>query len=119
MPQGLWLSDERSYGWSHKCHEAECFLEKLNHQTKFRLDMKNILVLDSESKISSLTKSYCIDRYSEPLLTPLNWENIKKEYSGVYISNYNREHDTYLWYMKWDCNSACIWDLSVVKPFSN
>ena len=50
----------------------------------------------------------------------INWQPLTEQYAGIIISPYQwkrrldgRASD---WYYGWDCASACIWDLSAVRP---
>jgi len=46
----------------------------------------------------------------------INWAEVTKKYSGLLISPYIEQAKLeYFWYSRWDCASACIWDLSQVR----
>ncbi len=126
-PAGMWLSDDSDYGWPKWCEEQEFNLEGLTIKKTFEItDISKILVLDTDEKIIAFNKKYTISfpDYDSKLfkfLAYLDWKRISKEYAGVLISPYSWElrlAPGFMWYYGWDCASACVWDLSVLKEIT-
>jgi hypothetical protein len=122
-PIGLWLSDETDMGWKEWCEGEEFRLEWLKHRTDFEVDLTRICVLDSDDKIKAFSKEYSVRPIPDlTALLVIDWDRVAKLYSGILISPYSYELRLKLefsWYYGWDCASACIWDLSAVKPLVN
>ena len=58
-PHGLWLSDESSNsGWREWCKGENFGLDRLKNETKFKLDIDNILLLNTDKKVKEITKEY-------------------------------------------------------------
>ena len=46
----------------------------------------------------------------------IDWERVKEQYSGIIITPYCFDlRLDFIWYYGWDCESACIWDTSILK----
>lgn len=138
-PFGLWLSDETDYGWREWCKENEFNLGRLKHETKFKVNMEGILLLDTPEKIRKFTKDFSFDllqkiaEKASPELAKtssidvmgvihIDWEAVKKIYSGIIITPYQwslRLDYSMVWYYSWDCASGCIWDLSKIEVISH
>lgn len=120
-PVGLWLSDESSdYGWKKWCSDQEFALHGLKHETKFKVNLENILILDTPKKILDFNKKYQFNPFKRlnqgrRIINYINWEEVQKNYSGIIITPYQwtlRLDMKVFWYYGWDCASGCIWDLS-------
>lgn len=114
-PRGLWLSDEHSeLGWSKWCEEND--FGSLAYKKAFTLDMEQVLHLKTYRDLVAFTVHYDkVGAWSERG-TYLDWQRVKKAYAGLLITPYCYEARLELmWYYGWDCASACIWDLSVLK----
>lgn len=57
-PVGLWLSDESNHGWKKWCKNEEFGLDRLKYETKFKVNLENILILDKPKKILDFSKKY-------------------------------------------------------------
>lgn len=118
-PHGLWLSVEGTEGdqtWKTWCEGEDFRTEGLRQATTFDVDLSRVLVIDDGATLYSLTKQYpgpSVGSYIYP-----DWSRIADEYAGIVIAPYHssyRLNNAVFWYYSWDCASACIWDLSVVK----
>jgi hypothetical protein len=73
-----------------------------------KFEEKNVLILDSETKISEFYQKYKYKGW-------VDWIKVSNEFSGIvfnpYFYNLRRK---YLWYSGIDVPSACIWDLSII-----
>ncbi len=120
-PVGLWLSDESDYGWHRWCEDEEFRRENLEYETKFIVeDDTHFLVIDTVEKLLKFTDKYKlpfgIDTINSSMF--LDWLRVRNEYTGILITPYQyslRLHTSTAWYYGWDCASACVWDLSILK----
>lgn len=116
-PIGFWLSDDsREDGWVWWCSAESFRLDYLRYQTPFEVDDSNILHLAGASQIVQFTQEW-----GKPIpgtrLPYIDWDGLKEKYSGIVISPYCWSvRLELLWYYSWDFASACIWDLSILKP---
>lgn len=94
-PAGLWLSDERpgKFGWQAWCDLNGFRTDRLEHPVQFHVDESRLLFVDW-GDLSNLT--------TEP-----DWAVVKRRCAGAYGFN-----DLYSF--GWDCDSACVWDLSAL-----
>lgn len=120
-PVGLWLSDETSHGWKSWCEDREFGLERLKKETRFKVDLTNVILVDTIEKLSSFTKEFSYTpKWADGLeiVKYINWPEVKKLYSGIIITPYQWEcrlDPDLFWYYSWDCASGCIWDLTKLK----
>lgn len=63
-----------------------------------------------------------IERYEMRLdpFTGINWQKLSEDYSGIEIENYHKinfkfRNIKHTWFLAWDVDSGCIWDLSKIK----
>jgi hypothetical protein len=111
-PDGLWLSVDGPDDWYMWCHKEDFRVESLAFRTKFVVDLDRCLVAVTKSDLIEFT-----DRYGNPDHYGIDWAKVALDYSGFVMPNYKRHHDRKLWWQNfWDCSSAAIWDLSVVRP---
>lgn len=113
-PNGLWLSDESSYGWKEWCRSAGYGDTSL--ATNFVCDLTDWCLLLTSNEILAFTEKYSTPEFR--VFRCIDWVRVKKEFSGILITPYDwklrldpRTH----WYYGWDCASACVWDLMTVK----
>lgn len=58
-PYGLWLSDESTdEGWKTWCEGAECFLDRLKHETQFEVDVTKLFFINSDLKLIAFSNRY-------------------------------------------------------------
>lgn len=117
-PVGLWLSDEQEYGWYDWCHDEDFRLHSLRHQ--YVVEVRNstsLITLSNKKDFKAFSEHYAI-REKGLMEGNIHWGKVMQEYGGILISPYRWE-DRYdfQWYYGWDCASACIWDLSLIKSF--
>lgn len=114
-PNGLWLSDESSDGWSKWCKSEQFGLSRLKNKTLFSCDTSSWLVLDTMEKVHEFVKTY-EEKYIPDLpLKNINWTKLSSQYGGILITPYYREiRHNYLFYSSWDVASACVWDLKTI-----
>lgn len=117
-PHGMWLSDESDYGWKEWCEKEKFRLEHLAYRTDYEIDLSDILFLSSDQHIRVFSEKY---RYKNPSsyierLKFIDWDKVYEEYKGILISPYSWNlRLEYMWYYGFDCASACVWDVSVLK----
>ena len=116
-PAGLWLSDESpgGFGWKEWCG-MEQFGWDFTAGVEFEVDWSRVLVVKEGDPI--LDEG---DPLREALGMPLwgwhLWESVAAKWSGVFM----RPHTDIphwprpLWTLGWDCDSACVWDLSCLR----
>ena len=123
-PHGLWLSDESGEeGWKNWCEGEGFRTETLNVERKFKVDLENVIVLDSLEKLVSFHMLFNqalpgMEKFNSPgkYNSQINWGDVAKVCSGIVIAPYHYEaRMNYMWYYGWDCASGCIWDLTKVK----
>lgn len=115
------MSDESDYGWHRWCEDEEFRRENLEYETKFIVeDDTHFLVIDTVEKLLKFTDKYKlpfgIDTINSSMF--LDWLRVRNEYTGILITPYQyslRLHTSTAWYYGWDCASACVWDLSILK----
>lgn len=124
-PKGLWLScdDDSGIGWYEWCHQNRFMVNNLKHKTEVTIDTSNLLILDSPDKWQEFSDNYI------PLGLSIfckDWKALSKQFSGIAVLNYvrawlcdGRGIDKNVWFAMWDCSSACIWDLSIIKDSKN
>lgn len=134
-PHGLWLSDELSdCGWKAWCKGEEVGLDRLKNEAKFKLNIDNILLLNTVKNVKEFTRKYGVSMaealgidvptFAEETLNSffINWCKVKSDYSGIVLTPFfwelRLDFDVH-WYYYWDCASACIWDLSTLKEIKN
>ena len=119
LPDGIWLSDESQNGWQKFCIENDFLIEKLKYKTIFSVELESIKHLQSKDDLSIFCKTFQINESVDHDFLNINWQSVKKRYKGLLISPYNSDYsleEKYLeWHSKWDCASACIWDLTSLK----
>jgi hypothetical protein len=113
-PNGFWLSDETQYGWKEWCENA-CY-GSTEYKTDFQVDLKNILVLDTDEKILEFSKTHLIKNEERSVFVFdddfIDWEKVINKYDGILISPYSKILGYKLcWYNSWDCASICVWNL--------
>lgn len=112
-PTGLWLGvdgdwkrwvDDEEMGWCDGIQEV--FFELI--------EPHRVLILTDTEEIDQFTKEHVgtSDHYY------INWGPLTDQVAGIMIAPYcweRRLHHETSWYYSWDCASACIWDLSVLR----
>jgi hypothetical protein len=119
-PSGLWLSDETEYGWKKWCKAEEFKLDHLSHELVVEVDLSEVLWLRDKEMLRLFSIAFDVTGSFRPSSRHswcLDWKAVAKEHKGILISPYQWEcRYELLWYYSWDCASACIWDLSAIKP---
>lgn len=120
-PSGLWLTDEKQYGWKKWCDD-NCFGRQ---DVCYRVELKkdNILFLTTVKHILQFSKEYrCVGSthmLNVMSLDAIDWTAVKKKYHGIMISPYQaRLNPDILWYNTWDCASGVVWNLDSIKKFT-
>lgn len=112
-PNGLWLSVDDD--WHRWCQD-----EGLNWSSEpgvaFEIvEPSRVLMLSSVEDIDAFTEKF-INLFSDQYRT--DWGLLAERFAGLLIAPYQWERRLHFgtsWYYPWDCASACIWDLSVVR----
>lgn len=132
-PNGLWVSDEDSYGWSHWCTAEHFAVEHLECEHRIELwPDNNILFIRSVEEIDKFHEEYAVDMIGRIITTLpsgemwerkprkdwVDWTVIYPLCQGIIVTPYlwERRMD-YMWYYGWDCAGGCIWDLSAIRTF--
>ncbi len=117
-PRGFWLSDESQTEncWSYWCLGNE--FGSLEYSTLFQLDLSQILILDTASKVTEFTLKYQQTCPLFSLFSSIDWPTIATQYKGILITPYSTQINI-SWYTTLDCSSACIWDLSALTQVGN
>ena len=125
-PAGFWLSDDsRGRGWYH--WRLENGYDDMPSPACFEiLDFSKLLIIDVPSQLPEKYKRWPGDSdYNHKerggVVEQILWRDIAKHYSGIYVRNYSHDMEhrwPEQWYYAWDCDSACIWDLSVISPYN-
>lgn len=122
-PNGLWLSDDDSFGWKDWCEGEQWRLDQLAHRTEFVLAPgANVKVLDSTRAIYKFHEKFS----GHPAFAGtgvedswINWDKVVARYDGIIITPYQwsvRLQIGMIWYYGWDCASGCIWNLDAIEP---
>ncbi len=123
-PNGLWLSDETNHGWQEWCLIQDFKINALKYIYKVEVEAnKKLLHIQNKKELLLFTEKYVSqDSLNIPVgfVFCLNWKKVMLDYSGILITPYINEArlvSRLSWYCLWDCASACIWDLSLIKNF--
>lgn len=119
-PQGLWLSDEKDFGWNEWCRGQEFGLERLQFETLIEIDMERVIHISNDDDL------LIFDSLWNELIFPggtylkkIDWKGVKDTYAGILISPHlSTMRFDLSWYSSWDCASGCIWDLSIITKVS-
>ena len=136
-PGGLWLSDDDSNGWLRLLERAVKenpdqwgdASETWRCRTEFRVDTDDqVLWLRTERGLNRFVSQYgepqersCDgDQSGSGYGLHIDWNRVKTEYKGILISPYqeqlsHRHGDPRFHWYRFDCASACIWDLSCLE----
>ena len=137
-PGGLWLSDDSEFGWpdlvfglarggSRDWADGE---ELLRHRYDFSVrddETDSVLCLTTPDDLRSFMSRYreasprsCIVDEELGFGFHIEWNRVKSDYKGILITPYQqemshrRENIGFHWY-RFDCASACIWDISCLR----
>lgn len=138
-PAGLWLSDDRDYGWYqlvteqvNNGHWPQEDLEKLNYIYKFVIkpsQLATVRFLSTAEGLRKFTDEYGSDRtcrkgYNDTTVVGygkhIDWKRVKSRYKGVMITPYqeglsHRFQDPEFHWYRFDCASGCVWDTSCLQ----
>ena len=125
-PSGLWLSDESedAHGWG-KWLDEEGYCRDYKNIIQFEVDMSRILYVDKDN-IDGLNLPYSKSNEHYP------WHLIAEKWGGIFVRHtfelwaehshpkldnnwWGEDLGIRKWLYAWDCDSACVWDLSCVK----
>jgi hypothetical protein len=115
-PVGLWYSI--NYEWLEWCRDNFRI-----HKEILEIDLSNVLVIDSVSKLKSLIREF--GYFIVEGVKYIDWRKLSKRYSGIEFVNYNEIRnqlsilDLPTWFYGLDVSSGCIWDLSVIKNYKH
>lgn len=123
-PVGLWLTMDGDDDWYHWCLSEEFPCGPYRYQIK--VHDERLLWLKSTIDIAAFTTKYNLDVSAffhiegKPDLNwfayYIDWPRVADEYAGIVIVPYQwAARMNLMWYYPWDCNSACIWDASVIS----
>ena len=136
-PGGLWLSDDSDYGWwqflrfAARTSPSEWAdaSETWKFKTDFEVDTDRLLWIKTEDGMHQFVSDYgepqqraCDDDPSgHGNGMHIEWTMVKAMYKGILISPCqqqlsHRHRDAKFHWYRFDCASACVWDLSILKP---
>lgn len=129
-PNGLWLSVDGD--WRRWCEDEEMGGWITGPEIEFELvEPRRVLHLSTPEDVDYFTNTFvlagpvpeslrdvdpCLHKTLRQYMIP--WGKLAAEFSGILIAPYiweRRLHPHTSWYYGWDCASACIWDLSVLR----
>lgn len=112
-PDGLYLSNESNgNGWSnHRMVDGDTEIVYTIY-----IDASKLLTISRPSDIPK--KLHTMNDFGE---RKVSWEKIRKAgYTGILIERHDpNKCEDHEWFRTWDCDAACIWDLSIVKIIEN
>lgn len=80
------------------------------------------LSADLKKQIEEFHEEYEFINPKKPIflesLKKINWEAVRKNWSGIIIAPFNRkmrDDSINYWYDAWDCSSGCVWNLQAVE----
>jgi len=119
-PSGLWYSINNE--WIDWC-KSEMPEWIRNYFYEIDIDESKILILSNENEIISFHQKYNKNIFDSKIIRStfhsIDWNRVKKDYSGIEIQNYDNDimglRLAYTWYYSWDCSSGCIWSENAVK----
>ena len=136
-PGGFWLSDDSEYGWCQflrfavktKPSEWADANETWRYRTDFEVDTDQLLWIKTEGEMRKFVSNYgepqnraCEDAPSgHGYGLHIEWAIVKTMYKGILISPHQQQlshlhrDPKFHWY-RFDCASACVWDLSCLTP---
>ena len=106
-PNGFWLAPS---GVWKKYIEEEMGGEIPKYEYEFDIDMTNVLTLKTYEDIASFQEKYK-DKLWKPHQYTINWDLVKKDYSGIYIKDpeIKKAQKEFVWYSSFDIECVCIW----------
>lgn len=123
-PYGLWYQINDS--WIDWCNSNwSSNIGKNNF--KIQLDLKNVLIIDTAKKLKDFNNKYKVTFFVIPEhnleFNIVDWNKVNKDYKGIEIRNYHKIKNmgfrffsiSFVWFLGWDVDSGCIWDLTAVK----
>ena len=98
-PEGLWVSDESDYGWSQWCIDNSFRTDRLSNQYNIELCLDRILIIKNVQELKDFDENY--ENKNIPDFKQIDWDAVKKDYSGIIITPYHWETQFRLWYYTW------------------
>jgi hypothetical protein len=125
-PYGLWYGINGS--WIDWC-EGNWSSRIGKNDFAISLDLKHILIIDTRKKLKIFNNKYkkiiSISKNNFEF-NVIDWNAVKKEYKGIEIRNYHKIKNfdfmlslSFVWFLSWDVDSGCIWDLTAIKKISH
>ena len=116
-PDGLWLSDDsNNNGWIAWCKEQNNGWIRGHNIWEVLVDTRRLLKISRSPE--NVPKKYLIPH---PGFRPgskqlcVDWKQLKADgYAGFWVDDYKGVFVDHIWWYGWDCDSAVVWDLSVV-----
>ena len=112
-PTGLWLS------WNDNW--ILFIARKYKYEYNFKIDQSKLIIIKTYNDVKEFTEKYSI---SSGRWTIIDWNKVKKDYSGIFIKNANIKRikhsmkDEYVWYKMIDICSVCIWNKDAIIEYS-
>ena len=120
-PDGLWLSVGEA--WKEWC-KREGFREKrLKRPTEFVVNDWSKLYHLRGNKLEEILKFESKYRLlSADVFSHIDWKRVSRDWSGILVHPYTSPFhfsagavSHRMWLAGWDCSSACVWDLEVLR----
>lgn len=118
-PNGLWYGYDSN--WVNWLDSFDYDVKK--NMIHIEINTTNLLTIKTFEELLSFIKSYIHEVNGNKCLRFIDWEKVTKDYSGIEILNYPVLKSKYralrllgeVWFLLWDIDSGCIWDLSILK----
>ena len=117
-PNGIWYGID--WAWEDWC-KSEMPEWKHKRHFELKLDLKRILIINTESKLKKFYKTFgespdWAKNLSSSYIVFINWKKVAKKYSGIEITPYPYKFRfKYMWLYTWDVASGCVWNLNAIK----
>ena len=116
-PNGFWISIENKqkdfHDWYDWCKSEEFYLEGLKYRYSIEINKDaRILEVITHDDMAEFQKRYGMTEYR------IDWKLVAESYQAIFIYPYKWElrlQDGFSWYYPWDCSSACVWNLDIIK----
>ena len=113
-PKGFWLSVDDDWRRWCKGDGMDDWVDGIT-PVEFDVDTNACLWLDTAEAIDRFHAEHHTDHFRREYY--IDWRPVADTYAGIIIAPYqwSRRLDGPSWYYTWDCASACVWDLSVLR----
>ncbi|MDR4305883.1 hypothetical protein IHQ68_04485 [Chelatococcus sambhunathii] len=123
-PNGLWISDESDYGWSHWTADVGFYRRHGRPRHSYSVRIKpgsDVLWIKDQAQLVRFEQEF--DRYFGTLdgfRYRIDWARVAERFQGILITPHLWEcrWGSSLWYSAWNCASGCIWDPEAIAEIT-